>query len=56
MKKTKATPQAHTPRSSKGMGDFYGTGIKQKVGTIRESMMTQKISSEKLGNPPKTLA
>lgn len=48
--------QAHTPKSPKGMGDFYGTGIRQPLGKMREGMGMQEITPKKLKKPPKSLA
>jgi len=57
MKKTKGLKTAHTPNSPKGMGDYYGTGIKQKMGRIREdSMGLMQSTPKKLKTPPKSLA
>lgn len=48
---------AHTPRSQKGLGDFYGTGIVAKIGKMRdESMGMQALSQKKMKKPPKSLA
>jgi hypothetical protein len=48
---------SHTPRSSKGMGDYYGTGIKAKIGTMRhDSMGMNEVPSKDLKKPPKALA
>jgi hypothetical protein len=48
---------AHTSKSQIGMGDFYGSGIKQKVGKIRESQIGFTTPSpKKLKTPPKSLA
>ncbi len=55
MKKSK-TKFAHTAKSPKGMGDFYGTGIKHKMGRMREGMGMQEITPKKLKTPPKSLA
>jgi hypothetical protein len=51
MKKLKT---AHTSNSQKGMGDYYGTGIKNKVGTVKESMMITPL--KKVKTPPRSLA
>ncbi len=56
MKKMKPLKNAHTPNTKYGSGDYYGTGIRAKVGTIREDMITPKITSKKLKTPPKSLA
>ena len=56
-KKLKRTPEAHVANTKYGMGDYYGTGIKQKVGTMRESYMEAgKPKSKSLGTPPKSFA
>lgn len=48
---------AHTPRSPKGMGDFYGTGIRAPMGkSITDSMIVAPMSPKKLKKPPKSLA
>lgn len=56
MKKIKAPKQAHTSNSKSGMGDFYGSGIKQKVGKMRDDYVNMPIKSKKMGKPPKSLA
>jgi hypothetical protein len=59
MKKTKSSkiPRfAHTNKSPKGMGDHYGTGIKQKLGKVIEGMGMKEITPKKLKTPPKNLA
>jgi hypothetical protein len=56
-KKYKAPKFAHTNNSPNGMGDFYGTGIKQKIGNIREDTMgINLVTPKKLKTPPKKLA
>ncbi len=56
MKKAKSKPNlAHTPKSSKGMGDYYGTGIKQPMGKPRDVMGINPKKSPKVGKPPKSL-
>jgi hypothetical protein len=59
MKKPKKTysGQAHTPKSQKGLGDYYGTGIVAKIGTMRgDSMGMQAVSQKQMKKPPKSLA
>lgn len=58
MKKTKTSRnQTHTPKSPKGLGDYYGTGVRQKIGKMREdSMGMLEITPNKLKKPPKSLA
>lgn len=48
---------AHTPRSQKGLGDYYGTGIVAKLGRMRdESMGMQALSTRQMKKPPRSLA
>lgn len=53
----KSSKFSHTPRSQKGMGDYYGTGIRAKIGKMRsDSMGMVHMTPKKLKNPPKSLA
>lgn len=55
-KKSKV-PAIHTPKGTKGMGDFYGTGHRNPLGKVRDSyMVTAPVPKSKLKNPPKALA
>jgi len=57
VKNAKKPKISHTPRSSKGMGDYYGTGIRAKIGKMRsDSMGMIETTPEKLKKPPKSLA
>lgn len=53
---TKKTPvakyEAHTAKTKFGMGDYYGTGVRNPAGKTKGSAASQK----KLGKPPKSLA
>lgn len=58
-KKPKLSPKlktAHTPRSQFGMGDSYGTGIRNPIGRMRDGMGMQDISPKKIKKPPKSFA
>ena len=57
MKKGKSLKQAHTSNSPKGMGDYYGSGIKNPIGRVRDSYMPQlkDLGSKKLRTPPRSL-
>jgi hypothetical protein len=57
MKNPKPLKNAHTPNTKFGMGDYYGTGIKAKVGRIRENFMEiiPQIP-KKIKTAPKSLA
>lgn len=49
--------EAHTSNSKIGMGDFYGTGIKQKLGIVkRDYLSATNTKPKKLGKPPRSLA
>lgn len=54
--KIKAPKTAHTSNSKKGMGDYYGTGIPNKIGKIRDGMGVPEVTPKKLKKPPKSLA
>lgn len=56
MKKARPLKQAHTMNAKYGMGDYYGTGVKNPMGRIIDSMGTNPVSKKKMGNPPKSLA
>lgn len=47
---------AHTPNSQIGMGDYYGTGIRQKTGRVRDGLGMKPLSKKQVSNPPKALA
>lgn len=48
--------EAHSSKAKIGMGDNYGTGVKQKVGKIVDNYEAPKLSSKNIGKPPKSLA
>ncbi len=57
IKPVKALKNAHTPNAKYGMGDYYGSGIKSKIGRVREdSVGMNPIKKSKLKKPPKSLA
>lgn len=58
MKASKATKhmETHVPKTKYGMGDYYGTGIKNPIGRVREDYMMNPIPSKNMGKPPKSLA
>lgn len=56
MKKGKKLGIAHTSSSPKGLGDFYGSGIRAKLGRMREGMGMVEIPVKGLKKPPKSLA
>lgn len=47
----------HVSHTSMGMGDYYGTGIKAKLGRVREDTMgMMAVNPKQLKTPPKSLA
>lgn len=57
MKKVKTPMNSHTPKTQKGMGDYYGSGIRNKIGRMREdSVGMYPVSKKGLKTPPKSLA
>jgi len=48
--------EAHTSKTKKGMGDFYGSGVKQKLGRNVSSSLGNPTPTSKLKKPPKSLA
>jgi hypothetical protein len=56
MKKAKKSKEWHAPNTKFGMGDNYGTGIKNPMGRMREGIGMYPVSKKELGTPPKSLA
>jgi len=52
----KSSGDWHVSNTSMGMGDYYGTGIRAKIGRMRDGMGMQEISPKQMGTPPKSLA
>lgn len=48
--------EAHSANMKKGMGDYYGTGVKAKIGRVRESFILNPVSKSKMKKPPRSLA
>jgi hypothetical protein len=47
---------AHTANTPYGMGDNYGTGIRAKLGRMREdSLGMMNVTPKKLKKPPKSV-
>lgn len=56
-KKQKVHSESHVANTKYGMGDNYGTGIKQKVGRMREDQLSYSdMTPKKLKTPPKSVA
>lgn len=58
MKKVKGLKQAHTSNAKRGMGDAYGSGMKNPIAKIRDvsTVTTTPLSKLKLKKPPKSMA
>jgi hypothetical protein len=58
MKKVKGLKQAHTANAKRGMGEAYGSGMKNPVGKIRDvsTAVTTPLSKVKLKKAPKSMA
>lgn len=54
--KPKFNKNAHTPNTKFGMGDYYGTGIKNKMGRSIDIMGLSPTNPKKMKKPPKSLA
>lgn len=55
--KNKKPTIAHTPKSSKGLGDYYGTGIRQPLGKLRgDTVGMVNLTPKELKKPPRSLA
>jgi hypothetical protein len=49
--------ESHTAPTKFGMGDFYGTGVKQKVGRLRgDTVGFREVEPSKMKKPPRSLA
>ena len=54
--KPKKNRFAHTQNANVGMGDFYGVGIRNKVGKMRDGIGINPISKKQRSTPPKSVA
>lgn len=55
-KPLKRTNEAHTSKSKIGMGDHYGSGVRNPVGKVRDVMGITDVTPKRLKKPPKSLA
>jgi hypothetical protein len=44
---------SHTANTAYGMGDHYGTGVRAKLGRIREGVGMVQLTPKKLKTPPR---
>jgi len=56
LKAPKPLKNAHTSNAKKGMGDYYGTGVRNKLGKIVDGFGMNQVSKNKLRTPPRGLA
>lgn len=56
MKASNKYKQAHTDNTKYGMGNYYGTGIRAKIGRMREGVGMQEITPKELKTPPRSVA
>lgn len=55
-RKPKPNRFAHTANTKYGMGENYGTGVKNPVGKIRENQTMVPLPKSKISKPPRKLA
>lgn len=55
-KRGKKHKEAHSSSAKTGMGDYYGTAIKNPLGKMREGYGMYEVTPAKLKKPPKSLA
>ena len=56
MKLPKPLKNAHASNMKKGMGDYYGTGPRTKMGRMIEGNGVRPVTPKQLKKPPKSLA
>lgn len=50
----KSSGDSHVSHTSMGMGDYYGTGVKQKVGKMRSPTVNMSPGTKKqIKTPPR---
>jgi len=48
--------ESHTSPTRFGMGDYYGSGVKQKMGRMRDDTLGYiPVSKRQMGTPPKSV-
>lgn len=53
--KPKKPKFSHTANTKYGMGDNYGTGIRAKLGKMRDGTGMATLNKKQLGTPPKSV-
>ncbi len=46
---------SHTENTKYGMGDNYGTGVRAKLGRMRDGVGQATLSKKQIGTPPKSV-
>lgn len=46
---------SHTANTKYGMGDNYGTGVRAKIGIMREGTGMSTLSKKQIGTPPRSI-
>lgn len=54
--KGKSPTPFHTSKSKIPSGDYYGEGVKNPVGKVRESSVVSNTSNKSKGKAPRSLA
>lgn len=54
-KSQRKTREAHTMMTKHGMGDYYGSGIKNPMGKVRDGMGINPLTPKMLKKPPRSL-
>jgi hypothetical protein len=52
----KALKTAHTANTPYGMGDYYGSGVRNPMGKVKEGMGITPVGNKGLKTPPRRLA
>jgi len=55
MKKASTPKQWHTSNMKTGKGTYYGAGVRQPFGKIRDVFQSGSVNQNKKGKPPKSL-
>lgn len=51
----KGLKNAHTANAKKGMGDYYGSGVKNKMARMIDGIGVNPLTPKKLKKAPKSL-
>jgi hypothetical protein len=56
MKKPKPLKNTHTSPSQKGMGDYYGTGVRNRVAKTVDVFTATPVKAKNIGKAPRSVA